>query len=166
MRIDYSPSTVLNNLFIQLPYDNSHRVCIKYTVASFIYVIYVNLSSITPHFNKRYCCFESHTQAQIYSAPDQCLFTHSPSMANRPRTASTRNEEDMMASARRRLNQATDPVEKLRLLCLSRGSAGIMGMGKYVTRFLMVQCFRYLGFCFQCTPSLLMRGRSLRRLFF
>lgn len=75
-------------------------------------------------------------------------------MANRPRTASTRNEQDMMASARRRLNQATDPVEKLRLLCLSRGSAGIMGMGKYVTRFFMVQWSRYLGFSCQGTHTL------------
>ena len=53
-------------------------------------------------------------------------------MANRPRTASTRNEEDMMANAKRRLAQVNDPVEKLRLMCLSRGVSGIMGMGKYV----------------------------------
>ncbi|XP_045131261.1 crustacean calcium-binding protein 23-like [Portunus trituberculatus] len=55
-------------------------------------------------------------------------------MANRPRTASTRNEEDMMANAKRKLAQANDPVEKLRLMCLSRGVSGIMGMGKVFRR--------------------------------
>ncbi|GFW46747.1 calcyphosin-like protein [Trichonephila clavipes] len=47
----------------------------------------------------------------------------------RPMSAQTRNENLMRASATRRLARATDPIEKLRLLCLQRGSSGILGLG-------------------------------------
>lgn len=48
----------------------------------------------------------------------------------RPMSGQTRNENLMRASATRRLAGATDPVEKLRLLCLQRGSSGILGLGR------------------------------------
>lgn len=48
----------------------------------------------------------------------------------RPKSAATRNEDDLIQKAKRELAVTTDPVEKLRLLCLMRGSTGIMGMGR------------------------------------
>ncbi|GFY59291.1 crustacean calcium-binding protein 23, partial [Trichonephila inaurata madagascariensis] len=52
----------------------------------------------------------------------------------RPMSAQTRNENLMRASATRRLARATDPIEKLRLLCLQRGSSGILGLGRVFRR--------------------------------
>jgi hypothetical protein len=39
-------------------------------------------------------------------------------------------EEEMRRKYRQLLEEATDPVEKLRYACLARGSAGIKGLGR------------------------------------
>lgn len=49
----------------------------------------------------------------------------------RPVSAQTRNEVQMQAKAGRAAAIATNPIEKLRLLCLHRGAGGILGLGKY-----------------------------------
>ncbi|KAJ7395618.1 Calcyphosin-like protein [Pitangus sulphuratus] len=41
-----------------------------------------------------------------------------------------RHDRDMAIRAKRSLLEATDPIEKLRLQCLAKGSAGIKGLGK------------------------------------
>ncbi|XP_012817881.1 calcyphosin-like protein isoform X1 [Xenopus tropicalis] len=41
-----------------------------------------------------------------------------------------RHDRDMALQAKKNLSSCTDPVEKLRLQCLSRGSAGIKGLGR------------------------------------
>jgi calcyphosin len=49
----------------------------------------------------------------------------------RPMTTGTRQEEEMMSKSKRQLTVTSEPLEKLRLQCLSRGATGILGLGRY-----------------------------------
>ncbi|KAG8185613.1 hypothetical protein JTE90_023312 [Oedothorax gibbosus] len=52
----------------------------------------------------------------------------------RPVSAQTRNEQVMKERASKKLLSADDPIERLRLLCLQRGSRGILGLGRVFRR--------------------------------
>lgn len=41
-----------------------------------------------------------------------------------------RHDEEMARKANRLLQKTSDPIERLRLQCLSRGSSGIKGLGR------------------------------------
>ncbi|NXD93113.1 CAPSL protein, partial [Chaetorhynchus papuensis] len=43
-----------------------------------------------------------------------------------------RHDRDMAIQARRDLSKTTDPLERLRLQCLAKGSAGIKGLGRRI----------------------------------
>ncbi|XP_049866445.1 calcyphosin-like protein isoform X2 [Pectinophora gossypiella] len=62
------------------------------------------------------------------------LKTNSNIAWHRPQSAGSRVEEELMQKSARALSNTTDPLEKLRLLCLSRGASGIMGLGRVFRR--------------------------------
>ncbi|XP_043478486.1 calcyphosin-like protein isoform X2 [Leptopilina heterotoma] len=51
-----------------------------------------------------------------------------------PQSATTRQETEMINKSQRAIFSATDSIEKLRLLCLSRGANGILGLGRVFRR--------------------------------
>ncbi|KAB0796032.1 hypothetical protein PPYR_08196 [Photinus pyralis] len=55
----------------------------------------------------------------------------------RPQSSMSRNESDMASKSMRKLRAlgaSADPVERLRLICLSRGATGILGLGRMFRR--------------------------------
>lgn len=64
-----------------------------------------------------------------------------------PQAASSRVEAELMLDSNRALAGNTDLIEKIRLLCLSRGASGVMALGRFVTKllgFLIKPSFTYL----------------------
>lgn len=57
-------------------------------------------------------------------------------MAHRPSSAMSRHESELINKAQRALasGEVTDPIEKIRQLCLSRGASGILGLGRAFRR--------------------------------
>lgn len=57
-------------------------------------------------------------------------------MANRPVSAMSRHETDLINKCRRTLasGRVADSLEKLRHLCLARGASGILGLGRCFRR--------------------------------
>ncbi|KAE8737237.1 hypothetical protein FOCC_FOCC017304, partial [Frankliniella occidentalis] len=50
-------------------------------------------------------------------------------MWSRPQSGNSHRESMMMSEARRQVSVTACPLERLRLICLSRGASGIMGLG-------------------------------------
>lgn len=56
---------------------------------------------------------------------------------HRPQSSMSRNETDMTSKSMRKLRslgESADPIERLRLICLSRGATGIMELGRMFRR--------------------------------
>ncbi|XP_034242045.1 calcyphosin-like protein isoform X4 [Thrips palmi] len=51
-------------------------------------------------------------------------------MWSRPQSGNSHRESLMMSESRRQVSVTACPLERLRLICLSRGASGIMGLGR------------------------------------
>lgn len=51
-------------------------------------------------------------------------------MFNRPVSATTRQETEMITRSQRAIHNAADSIEKLQLLCLTRGANGFLGFSR------------------------------------
>lgn len=60
-----------------------------------------------------------------------CVFYPTVSF-HRPQSPNSRVEEELIQKSSRAVNSTNDPIEKLRLLCLSRGASGIIALGRSV----------------------------------
>ena len=58
-------------------------------------------------------------------ANDHCSCKTTSNMAS-----THRHEREMLSKAKKAYESTDDPIEKLRLACLSRGSSGIKGLGR------------------------------------
>ncbi|VVD04093.1 unnamed protein product [Leptidea sinapis] len=63
----------------------------------------------------------------MFHVPAKPLHTSNIAM-HRPQSASSRVDDELMQKSHRALNNTSDPLDRLRLMCLSRGSGGIMGL--------------------------------------
>lgn len=52
----------------------------------------------------------------------------------RPQSAQTRNDRALRTQSLRKLSMASDPIERLRLMCLARGASGIIGLARVFRR--------------------------------
>ncbi|XP_032707210.1 calcyphosin-like protein isoform X5 [Lontra canadensis] len=71
---------------------------------------------------------QAHTRERVRSFGSQQLVASGYLALKMAGTA--RHDREMAIQAKKKLTTATDPIERLRLQCLARGSAGIKGLGR------------------------------------
>ncbi|XP_045534246.1 calcyphosin-like protein isoform X2 [Papilio machaon] len=79
-------------------------------------------------------CFNYETKSTVNKFDAKEVMDPATLAWHRPQSATSRVEEELIQKSTRAATQATDPLEKLRLLCLSRGATGIMVLARFFRR--------------------------------